>query len=121
MAQGSVTLHVLDGYHGRPGAGIDVELDRLLDDGTWGHVKALTTDAKGRTEEPLLPAGEYETGRYQIRLDVGGYFGRLGAPTTQPPYLTELVLRLNFADPDGQYHVPITVSPWGYTHFRGSH
>lgn len=119
MPDGHVTIHVLDGYHGRPAAGMKIELDRLAD-GTWSSVKSLQTDAKGRTEEPLLSPEEYETGRYQVRLDLGSYFAERNVPTTDPPYLTEVVLQLNFAEPDGHYHVPITVSPWGYTHFRGS-
>jgi 5-hydroxyisourate hydrolase len=119
MSSGSATLHVLDGYHGRPAGGMTVELHRERDGG-WQHVKTIATDAQGRSEEPLLSEDEYEVGRYQVVLHVGDYFAAYGARTSDPPYLTLVPLQLNFAEPDGHYHVPVTVSPWGYTHFRGS-
>lgn len=120
MASGNVTVHVLNGYHGRPGSGIEIELNRF-EDNRWQHVKTVRTGASGRTEEPLLSAEEYETGLYQLVIHVGDYFaGYDDVRTTDPPYLTLVPLQLNFADPEGHYHVPVTVTPWGYTHFRGS-
>jgi 5-hydroxyisourate hydrolase len=119
MPSGYATLHVLDGYNGRPAAGMAVSLHRQMD-GAWQLVKTLRTAPNGRSEETLLSEDEYSTGRYQVLLDVGDYFAAQGAPSSDPPYLTLVPLELNFADPDGHYHVPVTVSPWGYTHFRGS-
>ncbi len=119
MPSGSATLHVLDGYHGRPAGGMTVELHREVD-GDWQHVKTIETAPNGRSPEPLLTQDEYAVGRYQVLLRVGDYFAAAGARTSDPPYLTVVPLQLNFAEPEGHYHVPVTVSPWGYTHFRGS-
>jgi 5-hydroxyisourate hydrolase len=119
MASGYASLHVLDGYHGRPGGGMTVDLHREVD-GAWQHVKTLKTLPNGRSDGPLLSEDEYETGRYQVLLHIGDYFAEHGARTSEPPYLTVVPLHLNFAELEGHYHVPVTVSPWGYTHFRGS-
>ncbi len=119
MAEGSVTLHVLNGYHGRPAGGIRIQLSRMEQD-EWQLVKDVRTNDRGRTDEPLLSPEEYRTGRYQVLLHVGDYFAEQGAETTDPPYLTTVPLHLNFAEPTGHYHVPVTISPWGYVHFRGS-
>jgi hydroxyisourate hydrolase len=119
MPDGYVSLHVLDGYHGCPGADIGIGL-RRSEKGEWTEVKHVRTDPDGRTEEPLLAPHEYTVGSYQVVVEVGEYFRKRGVPTTDPPYLERIVLELNFAEPDDHYHVPVTVSPWGYTHFRGS-
>lgn len=106
-----LTTHVLDVSRGRPAAGVAIELwrdDRL--------VRAVTTNADGRTDAPLLDAGELSAGVYELRFAVGAYFAEDGAV----PFLDVVPVRFGVDDPGGKYHVPLLVSPWSYSTYRGS-
>jgi 5-hydroxyisourate hydrolase len=115
-----LTTHVLDTAHGRPAAGMALELARL--DSATGErevLKKVRTNADGRTDEPLLAAEELARGAYEIVFEVGDYFaGQTGAP--DPPFLDAVPLRFGVADPSAHYHVPLLVSPWSYSTYRGS-
>jgi 5-hydroxyisourate hydrolase len=107
-----LTTHVLDVSRGRPAAGVAIELwrdDRL--------VRAVTTNADGRTDAPLLGAGELSAGVYELRFAVGAYFG---GDSGAVPFLDVVPVRFGVDDPDGKYHVPLLVSPWSYSTYRGS-
>ena len=104
---GRLTTHVLDTANGRPAAGVPIELFRL--DGRR-PLKAVATTADGRTDEPLLT--ELEVGRYELLFFVGGYFGE--------GFLDEVPIRFRIDDADAHYHVPLLVSPWSYSTYRGS-
>jgi 5-hydroxyisourate hydrolase len=104
---GRLTTHVLDTAHGRPAAGVPIELFRLDD---RRPLKAVATNADGRTDEPLLT--QLEVGRYELIFFVGGYFGE--------GLFDEVPIRFRIADPDAHYHVPLLVSPWSYSTYRGS-
>jgi 5-hydroxyisourate hydrolase len=80
---------------------------------------AVTND-RGRTDEPLLAAGRLEVGIYELTFHVGEYFARAGLPVTKPPFLDDVVLRVGIADPAGDYHIPLLVSPWAYSTYRGA-
>jgi 5-hydroxyisourate hydrolase len=102
----SLTTHVLDTARGIPAAGVAIELrrgDELL--------AAVTTNADGRTDEPLLD--ELEAGEYEITFAVGDYFG-------EREFLDRVPVRFSIADPGAHYHVPLLVSPWSYSTYRGS-
>ncbi|MCD6726723.1 MAG: 2-oxo-4-hydroxy-4-carboxy-5-ureidoimidazoline decarboxylase [Solirubrobacteraceae bacterium] len=118
VAAGWVTTHVLDTTRGEPGAGMEVTI-ATIEDGTARTLKTLVTNADGRTDEPLLSEDEFAPGRYEVRFRVGPYFERRGVPTSSPPYLDEVPIRVHLAE-DAHYHVPLIVSPWGYTTYRGS-
>jgi 5-hydroxyisourate hydrolase len=106
---GRLTTHVLDTARGRPAAGIPVELARL--DGERREVVATTTtNADGRTDAPLLEAPE--PGTYELTFDVGGHFDE--------GFLGRVPVRFTIADADAHYHVPLLVSPWSYSTYRGS-
>jgi 5-hydroxyisourate hydrolase len=108
-----LTTHVLDVSRGRPAAGVAIELwrdDRL--------VRAVTTNADGRTDAPLLAAGELTAGVYELRFAVGAYFG--DADPGDPPFLDVVPVRFGIGDADGRYHVPLLVTPWSYSTYRGS-
>jgi 5-hydroxyisourate hydrolase len=108
---GKLTTHVLDTARGRPAAGVEIELwrgDQL--------VKTVRTNADGRTDAPLLSEDEIETGTYEIVFDVGAYFDR----TDEPPFLDRVPVRFGIADAKAHYHVPLLVSPWAYSTYRGS-
>ena len=107
---GFLTTHVLDTARGRPAAGIQIELTRLAD----GEVlRTATTNADGRTDEPLIGAGELQAGEYELVFAVGDYFG-------ERAFLDRVPVRFSIADPAAHYHVPLLVSPWSYSTYRGS-
>ena len=109
---GRLTTHVLDTARGRPAAGIPLELARV--DGERREVlRSLTTNADGRTDEPLLDGGELSTGTYELVFSVGEHFGNEGFLDREP-------VRYTIADADAHYHVPLLVSPWSYSTYRGS-
>ncbi len=114
---GRLTTHVLDTARGRPGAGIDVRLFSLAN---GRHlVAAATTGPDGRTDKPLLDDSTYLAGSYELEFLVGDYFAAAGAERGEPPFLDEVVIRVTLGN-DGHYHVPLLVSPWSYTTYRGS-
>ena len=115
---GRLTTHVLDTAHGRPGAGIDVSVYRI--DGPRMRVAATVTNADGRTQEPLLEGAALVKGVYEIEFGASRYFARSGATLPDPPFVGDVVLRFGVADPDAHYHVPLLVSPWSYSTYRGS-
>jgi 5-hydroxyisourate hydrolase len=109
---GRLTTHVLDTATGRPAAGVAIELVRD------GEVLArATTNADGRTDAPLLEA--LEVGFYELRFAVGAYFAGGGA-VSDPPFLDVVPIRFGVADAGAHHHVPLLVSPWSYSTYRGS-
>jgi 5-hydroxyisourate hydrolase len=109
-----ITTHVLDTAAGRPGTAIAVELER--DDGdAWHRVGAGTTDGDGRLRT-LTPAGPVATGRYRLRFHTGAYFASQG----QAEFFPVVEIQFTVADPAQHYHVPLLLSPYGYTTYRGS-
>jgi hydroxyisourate hydrolase len=101
---------VLDTAHGRPAAGIPVELARVEGE-RRELLRSVTTNADGRTDEPLLE--ELEAGTYEIVFSVGEHFGGEG-------FLDRVPVRFAIADDGAHYHVPLLVSPWSYSTYRGS-
>jgi 5-hydroxyisourate hydrolase len=114
---GFLTTHVLDTAHGRPAAGMEMDLYRIEGEERKLH-KSVKTNSDGRTDEPLIPENEFERGTYEIVFHVGEYFGRAEIP--DPPFLDRVPVRFGIADPDEHYHVPLLVSPWSYNTCRGS-
>ncbi len=116
---GKLTTHVLDTAHGKPGACIRIELYRV--DGAQRVALGLThTDADGRCGDPLLEGGAFTAGEYELVFHVGDYFAALGVALPVPRFVDQVVLRFGVADAAAHYHVPLLVSPWGYTTYRGS-
>jgi 5-hydroxyisourate hydrolase len=109
---GKLTTHVLDTAHGRPGAGIAIELYRLEGE-TDTLVAKATTNRDGRTDAPLLEGEKLRTGTYQLVFHMGAYFKSQG-------FLDVVPIRFKIADAAAHYHVPLLCSPWGYTTYRGS-
>lgn len=114
---GQLTTHVLDTARGRPGAGIGVRLFAL--EGERKRVASAVTNADGRTDEPLLDGESCKAGKYELEFDVGTYFAAFDAVPTQTPFLQDVVIRFQIAG-DEHYHVPLLVSPWSYSTYRGS-
>ena len=112
----SLTTHVLDISRGRPAAGVAITLVRL----PGREVLARTvTNADGRTDAPLIAPGALEAGVYELRFAVGAYFAG-GDGVSDPPFLDVVPVRFGVVDPDAHFHVPLLVSPWSYSTYRGS-
>lgn len=118
---GRLTIHVLDTAQGRPAGGVAIELWRLEGAGEGRTLlKTARTNADGRTAGPLLAEGELVTGVYELVFAVGEYFAAQALTTATPPFLDRVPVRFGVADPAAHYHVPLLVSPWAYSTYRGS-
>lgn len=115
-----LSTHVLDLAAGKPAAGVDLELFKLGAGGGRAFLKATTTNADGRTDEPLLTGESLETGVYELIFHAGAYLKAQGHALPDPPFLDEVTIRFGIADPKGHYHVPLLLSPFGYSTYRGS-
>ena len=118
--QGRLSTHVLDTHSGKPAAGITVELIELSELGENSVVTRAITNADGRTDQPLIGDRPVPIGRYELRFSVGRYFSERGVPLPDPPFLDEIPLRFSVSEPEGHLPVPLLVTPWGYTTYRGS-
>jgi len=114
---GRITTHVLDTAAGRPAAGLKVILTRL--DGTPAVVAEAVTNADGRCDKPLLEGAAFAAGRYEIVFHVGDYFRRAGLKLPEPPFFDLVPIRFGVTE-DTHYHVPLLVSPYAYSTYRGS-
>jgi 2-oxo-4-hydroxy-4-carboxy-5-ureidoimidazoline decarboxylase len=118
--QGRLSTHVLDAAAGCPAAGIPVQLFALEDDGSRTPVATATTNADGRTDAPLVSGRPVPIGPYQLEFRVDEYFRRQGPALPSPTFLDIVPIRFAVADAEGHYHVPLLVTPWSYTTYRGS-
>lgn len=119
--EGQLTTHVLDSSRGTPADGVRVTLHELTAaDGTRQAqpLAEATTDRRGRTAEPLLGGAPLRIGHYEMRFHVGDYFRRHG-PQQDWPFLEVVPVVFAIAEPEGHYHVPLTVTPWAYATYRG--
>jgi 5-hydroxyisourate hydrolase len=116
---GKLTTHVLDLAAGIPAAGIVVELHDLQTSPPRA-LATLRTNQDGRCEQALLEGKELHAGRYELIFHVADYFRSRGAQLPEPPFLDDVVIRFGIAHPEQNYHVPLLVSPWAYSTYRGS-
>lgn len=117
---GKLSTHVLDTAHGSPAAAMRVELYRIGVSGAPELIKRTVTNLDGRTDVALLSGDELRTGIYELQFHVAEYFEGCGAEQANPPFLDLIPIRFAIADVDGNYHVPLLVSPWSYSTYRGS-
>lgn len=120
LMPGHLTTHVLDTARGHPAAGIVVQLSRLdPKTGSRAILKTVRTNDDGRANAPLLEGEELTRGVYELVFAVSDYFEKQeGLP--HPPFLDRVPIRFGVADPTAHYHVPLLVSPWSYSTYRGS-
>jgi 5-hydroxyisourate hydrolase len=116
---GRLSTHVLDTANGKPARGVVLELVALEGEGRR-LVLRTTTNADGRTDAPLMVGDAFRPGAYELVFHVGDYFRDLGSAIVEPPFLDVVPVRFSIAEPDGHYHVPLLVSPWSYSTYRGS-
>jgi 5-hydroxyisourate hydrolase len=118
MAEGYLTTHVLDTAMGCPAAGLLISLYQI--DGTKKHlIRQMTTNDDGRTDTPILPKGECVAGMYELVFAAGAYLRGKGQ-SADILFLDEVPVRFGLSDPEQHYHVPLLLSPFGYSTYRGS-
>ncbi len=115
---GRLTTHVLDTAYGRPGAGIAIELYRV--GATRERMVAATTNVDGRCDKPLLEGEAFAVGTYELVFHAGEYFAGRGVDLPSPRFLDQVVIRFGVSAPSDHYHVPLLISPFGYSTYRGS-
>jgi 5-hydroxyisourate hydrolase len=113
------STHVLDIARGQPARGIFIELHRVRG-GERLLVATATTNVDGRTDAPLIAADRIEPGSYELTFHAADYFRAAGIVLTDPPFLADIVVRVGLSDAAGNYHVPLLISPYGYSTYRGS-
>jgi 5-hydroxyisourate hydrolase len=114
-----LSTHVLDTSRGIPASGVAIDL-HVIEDGRSRLFAAAVTGADGRTTPPLLSGDRLATGIYELTFHAAAYFARMGVALTDPPFLGDVVIRIGIADAAGHYHVPLLLSPYGYSTYRGS-
>jgi len=116
---GKLTTHVLDTAQGHPGKGIRIELSRK--NGTeWTLIKEALTNDDGRVDAPLLDGDDFTQGHYQLVFFAADYFRQSGVTLSEPAFLDDVVIRFGVAHADQHYHVPLLISPYSYSTYRGS-
>lgn len=115
---GYLTTHVLDTARGTPAEGLKIDLFRLRGEGRE-HLKTLVTNADGRTDEQILPADAFEPGTYELVFHAGDYLDAIGVAPESPRFLDVIPLRFGMSE-ESHYHVPLLLSPFGYSTYRGS-
>jgi len=116
---GRLSTHVLDTANGKPARGVAIALFALEGE-TRRSIVRTTTNSDGRTDAPLMIGDDFRTGTYELVFEIGAYFRSLGTAAADPPFLDHVPIRFTIAEPDGHYHVPLLVSPWSYSTYRGS-
>jgi 2-oxo-4-hydroxy-4-carboxy-5-ureidoimidazoline decarboxylase len=117
---GHLSTHILDTHGGKPAGGVTLELFELSRSADPRLIVNGVTNDDGRTGEPLIGGRPLPIGRYELRFHIGAYFARLQIPLADPPFLQLIPIQFAIAEPEGHYHVPLLVTPWSYTTYRGS-
>ena len=117
---GRLSTHVLDTHSGRPAEGVAVELIELSENGYPRMIARTRTNTDGRTDAPLIGGCPVPIGRYELRFHMADYFACGGIPLADPPFLDLIPVQFAVAEAEGHYHVPLLVTPWSYTTYRGS-
>ncbi len=123
---GRLTTHVLDTVHGAPAAGMAIALFVRDDTSggagspTWRLLREVVTNADGRVDGPVLAGADFRPGVYRLVFEVERYFRAKGVALPTPAFLSQVPLEFGLADAQAHYHVPLLVSPWAYSTYRGS-
>ena len=112
-----LTTHVLDTYTGRPAGGVKVEVYYISN--KRNKLNSILLNNDGRADGPLVAGNNIKEGQYELVFFVGDYFKKItNLPKT--PFLDEVVIKFGISNPNEQYHIPLLVSPWSYSTYRGS-
>jgi len=115
---GQLTTHVLDISGGLPAAGVRIELS-AGDGSATRPLMSTQTGRDGRCTAPLLAGADFRAGRYTLAFHIAAYFRERGVALPDPPFLEHAVISIGIAHPDQHYHVPLLISPWSYSVYRG--
>ena len=113
-----LTTHVLDIYSGKPGKGIKVDLYKINNE-KKEKLNSVLLNTDGRSDKPLIEGSNFIEGQYELIFFVGDYFKNI-AKLPNTPFLNDVVIRFGISNPKEHYHVPLLVSPWSYSTYRGS-
>lgn len=116
---GYLTTHVLDTARGCPAAGLRILLYRVSGN-SHRKIAEAVTNADGRTDSPILPQDKFEAGTYELIFEAGEYLRATGQAGEDPLFLDGVPIRFGMSDPEAHYHVPLLLSPYGYSTYRGS-
>ncbi|MEM8837101.1 MAG: hydroxyisourate hydrolase [Pseudomonadota bacterium] len=116
---GRLTTHVLDTARGVPAAGLSISLFGISDSGRE-LIKNVVTNSDGRVDKPLLEESDLHVGEYELVFHAGDYLRRQGVALSEPAFLDCIPIRFGIADTELHYHVPLLLSPYGYSTYRGS-
>ncbi len=116
---GRLSTHVLDNVLGKPAVGVKISFFEI-GKSAIGLLAEVITNHDGRTDAPLLSGAPLRIGTYELRFHAASYFKARGIAVADPPYLDEVPIRFSIAEPEGHYHVPLLITPWSYSTYRGS-
>lgn len=119
MPDGYLTTHVLDTARGCPAAGLAIDLYRI-EGAARVHLGRMVTNADGRTDSPILPKDTFARGLYELEFHAGAYLDATDTPPESPRFLDIVPIRFGISDAAAHYHVPLLLSPFGYSTYRGS-
>ncbi len=119
MSKGYLTTHVLDTARGVPAPGIKIALYRVSGN-SHRKIAETVTNEDGRTDAPILPVEDFKTGTYELIFFAGDYLRATGQDGDDPLFLDQIPIRFGMSDADAHYHVPLLLSPYGYSTYRGS-
>ncbi|SNR38129.1 hydroxyisourate hydrolase [Puniceibacterium sediminis] len=119
MSNGYLTTHVLDTARGMPAQGITIALYRVSGN-SHKKIAEAVTNSDGRTDAPILPVGKMTAGTYELIFDCASYLDASGAAPEEPRFLSTIPIRFGISDAEAHYHVPLLLSPFGYSTYRGS-
>lgn len=119
MANGKLTTHVLDTARGRPAAGVGILLYRVSGN-SHRKIAEAVTNTDGRTDTPMLEGTAFKAGTYELIFQAGAYLTQTGTPAENPLFLDQIPVRFGISDARAHYHVPLLLSPYGYSTYRGS-
>jgi 5-hydroxyisourate hydrolase len=114
-----LTMHAIDTFHGRPGAGMVTDLS-IWEGDAYRKIKSVVSAPNGRPPEPLLSGDALLAGRYELLLHFDDYYSKLAVNLPDMPFLTKVAVRFTIVDNKQAYHVPVLFTPWSYSYYRGS-
>ena len=118
MSKGYLTTHVLDTFNGKPGSGIKGSI-YIFEEANKKKIRDFTLNEDGRCDTPILEKDHFRIGKYEIQFFCGEYFRKF-TKLDEIPVLDDVVIRFGISDINEHYHVPLLISPWSYTTYRGS-
>ena len=114
-----LTTHVLDIYSGKPGKGIKVDLYYYKNDNQKSKINTIVLNNDGRSDKALIEGADFKEGKYELIFFVGDYFKKING-ISKIPFLDDVVIKFGISNIEEHYHVPLLVSPWSYSTYRGS-